>query len=342
VTTDLIADSGYLFLGSRLRRLAVQMQGDANQVSQRAGVAVQPGQYPLLALLSQRGPQTVGELVRAMGLSQPVTTRNIGKLSSLGLVKVDRSSADGRSRIVSLSPAGERAMDRSRETVWPQVEAAVRQVVDGLSGPLLDQIGQIERALAERSLAERAALIAVSQLVRARDADVPSIVALMNLAYRGSGRSAGWNTEAGYITGDRTTEPLLRADLAASPEASLLVWRDQREGTLKGCVWLEPLGEDTWYLGSLAVDPQRQNGGLGHALLCCAERWVRERGGKRVSMSVVNVRKALIEWYLRRGYHATGEIKPFPYGDDRFGTPLRADLNFLILEKDLRLADGIG
>jgi DNA-binding MarR family transcriptional regulator len=106
--TDLIADSGYLFLGSRLKRLAEQMQQDVNRVTQRAGVAVQPGQFPLLAILSERGPQTVGELARAVGLSQPVTTRNIGKLVNLDLVQVDRSDADGRSRIVSLTPVGER------------------------------------------------------------------------------------------------------------------------------------------------------------------------------------------------------------------------------------------
>jgi hypothetical protein len=52
-------------------------------------------------------------------------------------------------------------------------------------------------------------------------------------------------------------------------------------------------------------------------------------------MNVVNVRDALIAWYLRRGYRKTGEAEPFPYGDARFGAPLRDDLRFLVLEKDL-------
>jgi len=30
-----------------------------------------------------------------------------------------------------------------------------------------------------------------------------------------------------------------------------------------------------------------------------------------------------------------GEIKLFPYWDNRFGTPLRDDLNFVILDNDL-------
>ncbi len=335
MTRDLIAESGYLFLGSRLKRLAEQMQEDVNQVSQRAGVELPPGKYPLLAILSENGPQTVGELARATGSSQPVTTRSIGKLIEMELVQADKSEADGRNRIVSLTGAGEQLIRRSRETLWPQVEAAVRQVVDGLSGPLLDQLGAIERALAERPLAERAASIAASELVRAKDADIPDIVKLMNRAFRGSGTSAGWSTETHFITGDRTTERLLRAEVAAKPEASLLTWRDGRGGGLRGCVWLEPVGGDMWYLGSLAVAPEQQKGGLGRTLLFSAEQWVRERGGKRIRLIVVNVRKALIQWYVRRGYRRTGERKPFPYGDNRFGTPQRDDLSFVVLEKDL-------
>ncbi len=167
------------------------------------------------------------------------------------------------------------------------------------------------------------------------DDDVPRIVALINRAYRGSGTSSGWSTEASYLSGDRTTEDLLRSDLAATPNASLLKWEDARGGLLQGCVWLEPLDDDLWYLGSLAVDPEQQNSGLGKSLLSSAEQWVRERGGRRVRMTVVNVREELIAWYLRRGYHKTGETNPFPYGDDRFGTPLRDDLSFVVLEKNL-------
>jgi ribosomal protein S18 acetylase RimI-like enzyme len=163
----------------------------------------------------------------------------------------------------------------------------------------------------------------------ATDADVPAIVALMNAAYRGT----GWSTEAGYIAGDRTTEALVRTEIAATPAGTFLTWVDG--GRLAGCVWLEPLTGGVWYLGSLAADPAAEKSGLGKTLLAAAEDWVASRGGRRVRMSVVNVRDSLIAWYERRGYRVTGEIEPFPYGDNRFGTPLRDDLAFVILEKDL-------
>jgi ribosomal protein S18 acetylase RimI-like enzyme len=172
-------------------------------------------------------------------------------------------------------------------------------------------------------------------LTPVEDDDIPAVVALMNRAYRGFGASPGWSHEQSYISGDRTTEALLRADLDARPDASLLKWREARTGELLGCVWLEPLADDVWYLGSLAIDPGRQDSGLGKTLLSAAEQWARARGGKRVRITVVNVRDALIAWYIRRGYDKTGETEPFPYGDDRFGHPLRDDLGFVVLEKAL-------
>lgn len=164
------------------------------------------------------------------------------------------------------------------------------------------------------------------------DDDAPGIVTLMNRAYRGTG-AAGWSTQESYLSGDRITEDALRADLASKPQASLLKWEEG--GALLGCVWIEPMHDDVYYLGSLATDPTLQNSGLGRTMLSAAEQWVRERGGKRIRMTVVSIREALIAWYLRRGYHKTGEIEPFPYGDGRFGAPLRDDLSFLVLEKDL-------
>ena len=165
------------------------------------------------------------------------------------------------------------------------------------------------------------------------DGDVPAVVALMNRAYRGVGADAGWNTEADYIDGDRTSEALLREEIAATPQGALLVWRES--GEIQGCVWLEPEESDVWYLGSLTIDPRAQNAGLGRRLLAASEDWVRMRGGREIRMTVVNVRDTLIAWYARRGYQPNGETKPFPYDDTRFGVPKRHDLRFTVLRKAL-------
>ena len=168
----------------------------------------------------------------------------------------------------------------------------------------------------------------------ASQADYPEIIDLVNLAFRGTGPSASWNIEGGIIEGQRLNDSLLREDLAAKPAAQLLIHRDATDGALLGTVWLDPGKDGVWYLGLLTVRPDLQKKKLGRTLLA-AEEFAKDRGAHRIRMTVVNVRDTLIAWYERRGYALTGETRPFPYHDKRFGRPLRDDLHFVVLEKDL-------
>jgi GNAT superfamily N-acetyltransferase len=172
-------------------------------------------------------------------------------------------------------------------------------------------------------------------LDRAVEADYAEIIELVNLAFRGSVPSASWNVEAGVIEGQRLDDSLLREDLAAKPAAYLLIHRDEANGTLLGTVWLDPCEDGVWWLGLLTVKPDLQKRRLGRALLSAAEDFARQHGAHRIRMTVVHVRMELIAWYERRGYALTSETKPFPYGDERFGRPLRDDLHFVVLERDI-------
>ena len=164
--------------------------------------------------------------------------------------------------------------------------------------------------------------------------DLPLVAALMNTAYRCAGVGRSWTSEAGYIDGDRTSVAALRHDIEQNPEAFLLV-APRDASALEGCVWLEPRGNGVWYLGSLTVDPEVQNSGLGRRLLTAGEAWAVEHGAQTIRMTVVNVRDTLIAWYERRGYRLTGERIPFPYEDGRFGTPRQDGLAFVVLERSL-------
>jgi ribosomal protein S18 acetylase RimI-like enzyme len=161
--------------------------------------------------------------------------------------------------------------------------------------------------------------------------DLSEIVELTNLAFRGE---VGWTHESKYIEGERISLKTLQEDLANRPQALLMISRGQHE-VLLGSVWLEPKKDGVWYMGLLAVRPDLQGQQLGRRMLDAAEKTIRHRGAKRIRISVVNVRKNLVAWYERRGYAQTGEREPFPYGDDRVGRPLRDDLEFVMLEKEL-------
>lgn len=171
------------------------------------------------------------------------------------------------------------------------------------------------------------------ELTPATEADLGEIVALTNRAYRGTGPQASWNVES-MIDGQRTTETDLREEIAASPQAHLLTWRDEG-GELLGNVWLEPTPAGAWYLGMLSVRPDRQDQKLGRTLLTASEDYAWSRGATSIRMSVIHQRETLIAWYLRRGYRVTGETIPFPYDHDRLGRPNVPGLFFDVLERAL-------
>jgi len=166
----------------------------------------------------------------------------------------------------------------------------------------------------------------------ARADDVPSLVALVNSAYRGDSSRAGWTTEADLLGGQRIDVERL-AETIAAPDNVVLLHESQRVPI--ACVHLEQTGADA-YLGMLTIQPTAQGAGLGRQLLDSAERWaVTEWGVRTMHMTVIVQRIELIVWYERRGYLRTGEFKPFPYGDERFGLPRRGDLKFEVLRKSL-------
>jgi ribosomal protein S18 acetylase RimI-like enzyme len=163
--------------------------------------------------------------------------------------------------------------------------------------------------------------------------DTPALVALIESAYRGDDSRQGWTTEADLLAGQRTDPDGVTAVIEG---ADSVMWVAERAGVLLGCCQLERRADSVVYFGMFAIRPGRQGGGLGRVLLAEAERVAAESwGGKAMHMTVIRQREELIAWYERRGYLRTGITSPFPYGNTRFGVPLRDDLEFELLTKDI-------
>ena len=164
-------------------------------------------------------------------------------------------------------------------------------------------------------------------------ADVAPLRDLIESGYRGAAARGGWTHEADLLDGQRSDEAML-ADAIGAPDRLILL--AQANGGLIGCVEIARVADGRSYLGLLTVAPARQRGGLGKALLSAAEdQAMAHFAAAFIEMTVIRQRAELIAYYARRGYHPTGERRPFPYGDTRYGAPRRDDLEFVVLEKQL-------
>lgn len=171
--------------------------------------------------------------------------------------------------------------------------------------------------------------------------DIDSLVALVNGAYRGDSGRRGWTTEADLIDGQRVDAPML-VEMVEQEASSIIIVESEEAGTAEivGCVHVR--GEHgagsapRAHFGLLTVAVDRQRQGIGDRLLAEAETFARERfGAREMMMHVISIRAPLIAWYERRGYRKTGEKAAFPYGEPRFGLPLRDDLEFILMAKTL-------
>lgn len=167
------------------------------------------------------------------------------------------------------------------------------------------------------------------EVLPAKSSDAAAIANLVNSAYRGESSRHGWTTEADLLDGSRTDSNAI-ADLITS---GALILKYVEDNEIRGCVELKILPEGL-YLGMLTVRPDLQNKGIGKILLTSAENVAKEKNCKAIVMTVITVRKELLDWYQRHGYRDTGRRKPFAFTDPRFGIP-QVPLEFAELKKDI-------
>ncbi len=170
----------------------------------------------------------------------------------------------------------------------------------------------------------------MNSITPATTEDAEALGFLVNSAYRGDSSRLGWTTEADLLDGTRTDAAAIR-ELIQTPGTTILKYVQEEQ--LLGCIELRN-DRAKLYLGMLTVSPSQQNKGLGKKLMKAAEEEAGRQHCKSIYMTVISVRKELIDWYIRQGFMPTGDRKPFAFNDPRFGQP-KMKLEFVVLEKKL-------
>ena len=153
---DTLKELGHLVLGSRLKRLAERLQTDTQAYLSQRGITIPAAQLPVLSVLDRMGPLNIGDIAEALGMAQPGITRSVSKLEASGYLHSEPDTRDRRIRMVRLSPKGQDMMTNATQQIWPNIEAAVAEACQNLSGSLLEQISTLETALDAASIATRA------------------------------------------------------------------------------------------------------------------------------------------------------------------------------------------
>jgi DNA-binding MarR family transcriptional regulator len=98
-------------LAGRLRLTIVRT---ARRLRQESGTELSPSLTAALATIEKYGPMTPSEVAARERIQRPTATRVLARLEEGGLVERMRDPADGRSSLLSATPAGRELLARLR------------------------------------------------------------------------------------------------------------------------------------------------------------------------------------------------------------------------------------
>jgi DNA-binding MarR family transcriptional regulator len=98
-------------LASRLRHAIAR---SARRLRQEAGTDLSPSLTAALATIDRHGPITPSELAARERVQRPTITRVVCRLEEAGLVARAADPTDGRSALITITPAGRALLDAGR------------------------------------------------------------------------------------------------------------------------------------------------------------------------------------------------------------------------------------
>lgn len=162
-------------------------------------------------------------------------------------------------------------------------------------------------------------------------ADVDVLLEIVHSAYRGGVATVCWKNENHIVQGPRIKRPEME-QIIQSGDASIRV-AELDNGEIGGCVLVDKHGEGIVHIGLIAVNPARQNLGLGKLLVKNAEEHARTNfKATTANMYVLNGRPELMDWYKRLGYVETGHTQAFPISEGG-SQALNPDAHFIEISK---------
>jgi len=137
LTTASLADRLRVAVGRLARRLRQQSLG-----------GLTPSQGSVLATLDRTGPMTMGQLAEEEGISKPSVTGIVGRLVEKGMLEKTQDPDDGRSSIVTITPAGSQLLEQRRRERTAYLASRVASL-DAHDRDVLERALEILEAMVE-------------------------------------------------------------------------------------------------------------------------------------------------------------------------------------------------
>jgi DNA-binding MarR family transcriptional regulator/ribosomal protein S18 acetylase RimI-like enzyme len=299
---DYINQLGLVALGSRMRAVSDRLYATADEVYRLTGLEIQGRWLPLLRILHDRGPLTVGEVAEAVGQTHSGVSQLADKLVEQGWLQVVADPADKRRRRLSLTERAQ-AQLRAAKPLWRAIEQLFAQHCREQQIDLLHTLAAFERVLTP----ELAAGIVAQAAANDRSA-------LRIVPFSSESRAHFYRLNEAWLRKYFYVEEIDHRVLS-NPECEILapggsiLFAMLGEDVVGTCA-LMPESEGVYELTKMAVEEQRQGLGIGRALLEAAIAEFQRRQGRTLFLETNSKLTPAVRLYESMGFRHQPTIKP--------------------------------
>lgn len=299
-----LSDQGALALASRLKVLSERSYDLVDQAYREHGLGLQARWFPLLRLLQQRGPLTVGEIAREIGLTHSAVSQLANKLTREGWLEPG-PGGDRRQRVLQLGAKAQAEL-RAARPLWLAMRNSVEARLQAIGGDLLGALSRYEQSLdAEPLPAEFARRVRLQEQAAAQ---------VRVESFRPEFREHFYRLNAEWLGKYYKIEPIDHAVLS-EPEKHILEPGGQIFFALVGdevvgtCA-LMPESPGVYELTKMAVTEGHQGLGLGRRLIEAVIDEFHRRGGTELFLESQRKLQAALKLYESVGFEMQPGVKP--------------------------------
>lgn len=262
--------------------------------------------------LAQAGQCEISALRRLVDIDAGYLSRILARFEADGLITRERSTADARRRVITLTAAGRQAFRGLDQRSAEQIGALLGRLTEAEQQRLIEAMATI------REIAEQRGRPAAFVLRAPRPGDLGWVV---------QRNAALYAQEYGWDSSYETLVARIVADFAERDDPREAAWIAELEGAPAGCVFCMRDSDSVARLRLLLVEPGARGLGLGERLVAECLAFARRTGYSEIVLWTNDVLAAARRIYQRAGFGLVEEARHHSFGHDLVGQTWRLTLS---------------
>ncbi len=309
----MLADLGYLSIGSQMRGIYEQLQVAGDRTYELSGLPFRSSWFGIYYLLSKsERALSVSEITEAISYTRITVKNVVRELKSEGLVEIHKNPSDSRSKLISLTSKGRDLLPQLEE-LWNVFDQQLEELFQ--QKDFLNSLKRVNERLQGESFDKKVLREYFNFSIRpARNEEFSQIGALMVEVYsalKGFPKPAEQPAyydllrNVGKLTENETIELLIAVSEQGKIGGAVVFFKDMKDYGSGGTATGE-LHSSGFRL--LAVDPNLRGLGIGKMLTAECIQKARDNQSRQVIIHTTKAMKTAWNMYENMGFKRSGDL----------------------------------